>query len=197
MNIVNKYVNDATLNVNFASFDEFLPVLTKYADSDTSSYVRSQITNWFTTYSSSSSTLVYGNYASTSYANKSMFEDLLANLNANFSGDAIVKEIMEELVNTSIENADSSLSYLQFTKNDKDAVEGLLNAVYDFKDFDVADADLLDVLFTYGDDYSAEKTTYTEIMQALSTYTLNAYNALNAEDKAELEDLAKLAGLVD
>lgn len=197
MNIVNKYVNDAALNVNFASFDEFLPVLTKYADSDTSSYVRSQITNWFTTYSASSSTLVYGNYASTSYANKAMFEDLLANLNANFQGDAVVKEIMKELVSTSIENAETSLTYLKFTKNDKEAVEGLLNAVYDFKDFDVTSADLLDVLFTYGDDYSAEKTTYSEVMQALSAYTLNAYNALNAEDKAELEDLAKLAGLVD
>ena len=104
---------------------------------------------------------------------------------------------MEELVNTSIENADSSLSYLQFTKNDKDAVKELLNAVYAFKGIDVASADLLDVLFTYGDDYSAEKTTYTEIMQSLSTYTLNAYNSLSASDKEELHDLAVNAGLVD
>ena len=197
MNKVNKYVNDSALNVNFATFDDFLPVLTKYADSDTSAYVKSQITNWFTTYSTSSSTLVYGNYASTSYANKEMFTTLLNNLNANFSGDEIVKNIMEELVNTSIENADNSLSYLKFTKNDKDAVKELLNAVYAFKGIDVASADLLDVLFTYGDDYSAEKTTYTEIMQSLSTYTLNAYNSLSASDKEELHDLAVNAGLVD
>ena len=90
---------------------------------------------------------------------------------------------MEELVNTSIENADSSLSYLQFTKNDKDAVEGLLNAVYDFKDFDVADADLLDVLFTYGDDYSAEKTTYTETKTKLKNKNTQAIQKKGFENE--------------
>ena len=62
---------------------------------------------------------------------------------------------------------------------------------------DVERDNVLDVLFTYGNEYSAEKTTFTAVMGALSTYAKAQYNALNAEDKAELADLATAAGLVD
>ena len=197
MKIVEKYINDASLNVNFTSFDAFLPYLTKYADSDTSAYYKASVTTWFTTYSSSSSTLVYGNFASTTYANREMFTTLLNNLNANFNASDEVKDVMNKLVETSIDNATSSLSYLAFTKGDKAAVESLLNAVLAIKDFDLSDEKVLDVLFTYGNEYSAEKTTFTAVMSTLSTYAKAQYQALSAEDKAELADLATAAGLVD
>ena len=196
MKIVEKYINDATLNVNFASFDEFLPYLEKYASSDTSSYVLSQLTTWFTTYSTSSSTLVYGDFSSTTYANREMFTTLLANLNTNFTADDTVKKVMEELVNDSIENANSSLSYLAFTNGSKEEVEKLLNALINFADFDLDDENNLDVLFTYGDTYSAEKTTFTATIKALKAYVSAQYNGLNDADKAELLDLAIAAGLV-
>ena len=197
MKIVEKYINDETLNVKFASFDEFLPYLEKYADSTTSAYVLSQVTTWFTTYSTSNSTLVYGDFSSTNYANREMFKTLLANLNANFTADDIVKKVMEELVNTSIDNANSSLSYLAFTEVNKEEVEKLINAVLDFNGFDYEDEDNLDVLFTYGDTYSAEKTTFTATINALKDYAKAQYNSLDATDKEALLDLATAAGLVD
>ncbi len=197
MKIVDKYINDSSLNVEFPTFDAFLPYLKNYADSDTSAYYKASVTNWFTTYSSSNSTLVYGNFASTTYANREMFKTLLANLNANFQASETVKDVMNKLVETSIDNATSSLTYLAFTNGDKAAVESLLNAVLAIKDFDLSDENVLDVLFTYGNEYSAEKTTFTAVMGALSTYAKAQYNALNAEDKAELADLATAAGLVD
>ena len=197
MKIVEKYINDETLNVKFASFDEFLPYLEKYADSTTSAYVLTQVTTWFTTYSTSNSTLVYGDFSSTNYANREMFKTLLANLNANFTADDIVKKVMEELVNTSIDNANSSLSYLAFTEVNKEEVEKLINAVLDFNGFDYEDEDNLDVLFTYGDTYSAEKTTFTATINALKDYVKAQYNSLDATDKEALLDLATAAGLVD
>ena len=197
MKIVEKYINDAALNVNFATFDEFLPYLEKYASSDTSAYVLSQVTTWFTSYSTSSSTLVYGDFSSTTYANREMFKTLLANLNANFTADDIVKKVMEELVNSSIDNANSSLSYLAFTEVSKDEVEKLINAVLDFDGFDYEDEANLDVLFTYGDTYSAEKTTFQATINALKDYAKAQYNSLNASDKEALLDLATAAGLVD
>ena len=104
---------------------------------------------------------------------------------------------MEELVNTSIDNANSSLSYLAFTEVNKEEVEKLINAVLDFDGFDYEDDDNLDVLFTYGDTYSAEKTTFTATINALKDYAKAQYNSLDATDKEALLDLATAAGLVD
>jgi hypothetical protein len=123
-----------------------------------------------------------------------MFKTLLANLDANFTSNEAIKSVMRDLIDTSIENAESGLSYLTiYTNVNKDNVEKLINAVIDYKDFDVN----LDVLFTYGDDYKTEKAMFTETIQAFKTFVKSQYNSLDSESKAELLILATEAGLVD
>ena len=198
MNVVNKYINNASLNINFANFESFEPFLTNYADSDYSGYYLSQITTWFSNISSTSKTLVYGDYSSTAYANNEMFKSLLANLNANFSANDVTKAVMEALINDQIKANEKELTYLTFCNGSKESVESLIKAVINMKDFDSASENVLDVLFTYGDTYKAEKETYTQAMNAFKAYAKAQYQALSAADKtAELVALATQAGLVD
>ena len=165
------------------NFDEVYAVLDNYYG-DNKTYVASMISKWFGTYSSSSSsTLIFGDFLSSGYYQMSVLKEVLSNVN-NFNFDEESKNMFTTSINFYLDSYYSALSYISFIKQDKDAVESLLDSINLLSDYTAYTANL-DKLFT-AEGHTLEKTTMTNAFNALKAYTKAAYNNLSAEDKALL-----------
>ena len=168
------------------SFDEFYELLDNYAGDD-SSLVSTQLSTWFTTYtaatqsSNASYSMAFADYTSSSYYHLCYMQDLLAKMEAGkvtfTDGDAYAQSFKDYA--TYFEDSYyKSFQAINFLNGNKDGVKELLEALSCINGVDA----------------------YNEVagsaINALKAFASSAYNNLNAEDKAELQDLAEEAGLI-
>ena len=168
------------------SFDEFYELLDNYAGDD-SSLVSTQLSTWFTTYtaatqsSNASYSMAFADYTSSSYYHLCYMQDLLAKMEAGkvtfTDGDAYAQSFKDYA--TYFEDSYyKSFQAINFLNGNKDGVKELLTSLACINGVD------------------AYNEVAPSAINALKTFATNAYNNLNAEDKAELQDLAEEAGLI-
>ncbi len=167
------------------SFDEFYALLEEYAG-DNANYVSTQLSTYFTAYSSSSQTsnatysMVFGDYVSSTYYHLTYMNDLLAKVNASKVDLADGNEyeaLLESYVSYFIDSYYKSFASINFINGNADGLEELLDALACVKDV------------------SAYDTVASSAMTALKDFATNAYNALSAEEQADLETKAIAAGI--
>ena len=171
-------------------FDTIYALLDNYYGSN-KSYVSSQLSKWFGVYSSSSSTLIYGDFTSSSYYQMRVLEAVLANAD-NFDFNDANKDLFKTSVEFYLESYYSAFSYIGFVHVDKDSVEDLLDAINFLSDYE-AYTNNLDTLLTPS--HTLEKASMTKAFTQLKEYAKTAYASLTDEEKAELLTKATQAGV--
>ena len=166
------------------SFDEFYALLEEYAG-DNASYVSTQLSTYFTSYNSSSTssasyTMVFGDYTSSTYYHLCYMIDLLDNIKASkvslADGDNY-KALLEDYVAYFKDTYYKSFAAANYLDGNAEGLEDLLDALACIKDVDAYD------------------TVAGSAITALKNFATSAYNALSAEDQADLEAKAIAAGI--
>ena len=169
------------------SFDDFYALLENYAGDD-SGLVSAQLSTWFTSYTEATSSSnasysgVFGDYTSSSYYHLTYMKDLVAKLDANkvtlTDGDAF-KTSFKDYTTYFVDSYYKSFQTINFLNGNKDGVKDLLTSLACIDGVDAYDS------------------VAPSAINALKTFASTAYSNLSAEEKAELQDLAVKAGILN
>ena len=175
----------AKLGFDALSFDDFYALLKNYADED-SYYISSQLSTYFTSYTSDSSSssasfsMAFADYRSSTYYHLCYMRDIVAKANnskvALTDGNDYLDKL-KDYANYFVDSYSNAFQTIYFLSGSKESTKDLLNALACINGIDA-----------YND-------VCGDAINALKTYATNAYNNLSAEDKADLQEAANKAGI--